>query len=45
MSLKISPHTYGQSIFKKGGKDYNENETVYSSSAVGKAGQEINLIT
>lgn len=37
--LEISPHTYGQSIFNKGGKDYNANKIVYSASAVGKAGQ------
>ena len=39
-SLQINPHTSGQSIFNKGGKDYNENEMVYSASAVGKAGRK-----
>ena len=40
-SPEIKPHTDGQLIFNKGGKNisYNGEKTVSSSSGVGKAGQ------
>ena len=37
-SPKITPYTYGQ-FFDKGGRIYNEKETVSSASRAGRAGQ------
>ena len=38
-SSKINPHTYGQLIYNKGGRLYNEEKRVSSTSGAGKTGQ------
>ena len=38
-SPEVNPHTYGQLIYDKGGKDIQGEKTVSSKSDAGKTGQ------
>ena len=36
---EINPHTYGQLILNKGGKDIQSKKTIFLASGAGKVGQ------
>ena len=40
-SPEINPHTYGQLIFDKGGKNIQQTKTISFTSGAGKTGQPL----